>query len=81
MNIVFSFFINMGFFDVAYIQKGPSDLTFCLDENCFKWTEITERPATDQYLAMICKGDLEKGVKGDFTEKGEELKKKNFWIT
>ncbi|ELQ76993.1 hypothetical protein THOM_0020 [Trachipleistophora hominis] len=76
MNISFSFYVNLGFVNVAYVNDGPYDLQFDVEKISTKWDEIQDRPASGRYLAMFCFDGLGTGVKGDFREVGENIRGK-----
>ncbi|ELA47024.1 hypothetical protein VCUG_01469 [Vavraia culicis subsp. floridensis] len=74
MHISFSFYVNLGFLDVAYVKEGPDELQFNMENIDTKWDQIQNKPVTGHYLAMFCFNELGNGIKGDFRELGEKIR-------
>lgn len=74
MHIVFSFYVNLGFTRVAYVDEGPEDLKYG-GKRVYGYGEVGGREAEGKFLAMMCCGGLKNG-RGDYREMGEEIRKR-----
>lgn len=76
MSIVYSFYLNLGFHTFCYVNMGPDDMKFSMDdqENFFDWTDVLNRKVNGKHLAMFAFQGFNKKVKGNFVETGEKIR-------
>lgn len=74
MNVSFSFYVNLGFHHVAFVNGGPEDLKYNLNNVDIKWNEVHNKTPTGRYLAMFCFDGINNSVNGDFRNIGENIR-------
>lgn len=75
MHVAFSFYINIGFHTLCYVETGPSDMKFSMDEKdkFFKWEDVLKRPVEGKHLALFAFNGFNNDVNGDFTDIGKQV--------